>query len=191
MGDSISLDRAFQTDAEMRSRFVDNAFQTNPNISDFSEFQDAMFEAFSSGKGTNVSPFFSDDNLKTLFETPEARAKIEANVGIIEAKQIYAEEGTSFEVIREKRPSREYKHFQHLTSEPFTSAQNKFIEARLKKKQNARQIAMEYNKHFKNEQRTVRQIRSKRYELKRELAKSKIEKKSDYQLMKEESERAI
>jgi hypothetical protein len=80
---------------ELRERFVRKAFEQR-KIQDFPDFQQALFEAFSSDRGERAKKFFGEDEVIELFNSEEAKTHLRQNVTEEEFNKIYGdvEQGT-------------------------------------------------------------------------------------------------
>lgn len=172
---------AKQSILQATDRFVNIAFDENPDISDFGEFKSALFSAFSTPRGRNAQGQFSDDVVIGFFESPEARKKIKDNVSDEEYKKLYGDGDVVFReaiapretitITRVKVQVKRYTTRKGTTAKSYsrgkgikwTPVQRRFIQVRKAKKVSSRNIVKQYNEHFKKEQRTSSSIKTKLY----------------------------
>lgn len=182
-----SMSEYIREDAELRERFVGHAFRENPKISDFGDFSSALFSAFDTEKGRKASKFFSEDELIELFKDSETERRITKNItqkeydemikGIgrtetevqrelpvgkeIKPKQVTAQLiPKQLKVVRHSRKGKAIKGYSRGFRR-WTPAETRFLRVRKLKKVTSKQIALDYNKHFKDSQRSVSSINTK------------------------------
>lgn len=83
--------RYFQEDAEMKARFIQRALDTQRKIEDFGDWKDAIFEAFSTERGSRASSHFDDDDIRFLFEDDKVKKEVASNIGEEEAEKLYSD----------------------------------------------------------------------------------------------------
>ena len=176
-----------QEDSEMRERFVGHAFRENPKISDFGDFGSALFSSFDTQKGRKASKFFNEDELILLFKDSETERRITKNISQKEYNEMIDAIGrTETEVQRELPVGKEIKPKQVTIQlipkqlkvgghsrkgktiksysrgfRKWSPAETRFLRVRKLKKITPKQIALDYNKHFKDSPRSVSSINTK------------------------------
>lgn len=174
-----SLVHYFKEEPEMKERFAKYAIQENPRMSDFGEFVTALDNAFATSKGQVAKRHFTDDVYKELFESRQVRDTIANNVTQEELEQIYSEEksgnvevqkdGTQVvaHIKRDKvgvrSSTRNGKTIRAYTRgyKPFTQSQTRFLKVRKVKGVPKKDIIVQYNQHYKNEQRSSSSLKTK------------------------------
>ncbi len=174
-------------DSEMRERFIGHAFRENSKISDFGDFSSALFSSFDTEKGRKASKFFNDDELILLFKDSETERQITKNISKEEYDAMIKGIGrTETEVQRELPVGKEVKPKQVVALlipktlkvtkhsrkgkaiksysrgfRKWTPAETRFLRVRKKRNVTPKQIALDYNKHFKESPRSVSSINTK------------------------------
>lgn len=163
-------------------RFVKYAFDKNPNIKDFSDFDDAFREAFDTPLGANAK--LDSQDMIALFESSACKERIKNNVSSDEYDSLY---GDGIKVVREpvtkkrvvtivapkvkvssyrtktgkkKNPTRPYEKTKNRM---WGNAEINFIKARKQRKVPTAKIIKEYELHFQKNPRTAKSVRSKVY----------------------------
>ena len=145
------------------ARFIKYAFERNPNIKDFGEFDDAFREAFDTPLGQNSK--LDSEDIIVLFESRECKAKIRENVSDKEYDSLY---GDGVKVVREpatkkrvvtittkkvtvkshKWKGKEIKGATRTTPRKFSNAEINFIKVRKQRKVPTTKIIREYEQHI-------------------------------------------
>lgn len=156
-------------------RLINYAFQENPDIKNFYEFDSAFRKAFGTPLGSNAK-ITAEDMIK-LFETPETQARISQNVTAKEFDDLY---GDGKEV--ERIPEGKKKVITIVIEKPIKSktrsgvAYNKsykrwnnkelnFLKAKKQKKISSTKIISDYNDRFKDSPRTKSSIKTRLYRI--------------------------
>lgn len=165
---------------EMRKRFIGYAFKENPKISNFEEFEKALFEYFDTPTGENASKWFNGDEVDILFNDKETKELIKENVNDEEYKKIYKGEyiivreipkgekikpsqiSIVYKPIKIKRGGKTYYKSKNIK---WNNAQINFLKVRKKRKLTSKQVFHEYNQHFKENPRTEKSVSSKYYSI--------------------------
>lgn len=167
---------------ELRERFINYAFKKNPKISNFEEFESALFKAFDSENGQKASKWFNNDEVNELFNSDEMKEKIKDNVDNEEFKKLYKEENilvreipkgqiikpnqvSTYSVPKTIRIKRGDKIYYKGISKSWSKTEINFLKARRLKKLSVKQVLHEYTEHFKEKERTSDSIKSKYYSL--------------------------
>jgi hypothetical protein len=85
-----SLKEYIEKDAELRERFVEEAFDEG-DISDYPSFENALLNAFDTQRGKNASKKgLDDEDLKALFESNECQARMRQVLNEEQFNETYA-----------------------------------------------------------------------------------------------------
>jgi hypothetical protein len=85
-----SLKDYIEKDADLRERFVEEAFKQG-GVADFPSFESALLNAFDTQRGRNASQKgFDDEDLKTLFESNECQGRMRQVLNEDEFNNAYA-----------------------------------------------------------------------------------------------------
>lgn len=169
MGLTKSFSDAIKQESE---RFVSYAFQFNPKIKDFNDFQESFMQVFSTPNGKNAK--IDSQDLIQLFESPSCKRKISFNVNEKEYDQLYGDgliverESINKKKIIEIRGEKEEikrgdKTYTRIKPKVWTNAESKFIMVRKEKGKKPSEVYKEYNSHFENNPRTKKSLYSKYY----------------------------
>jgi len=158
------------------ARFVKYAFDKNPNIKDFGDFDSAFREAFDSPLGNNAK--IDSEDMIVLFESSECKSRMKDNVSAKEYDSLYGDgnEVDRYVVSKKKietftiqktQKSRTIKGKSYMRTKPklFTPAEMKFIKVRKQKGISKSEIIREYNLHYKDKPRTKSSIGTKYYRI--------------------------
>ena len=172
-----------QSIIEATNRFVNIAFEENPNIEDYGDFKSALISAFNTKRGRNATGQFSDEAVIGFFESEETRRKLRENLTDEEYEKIY---GDGDLVIREaiipkkittittpRIKVKSYTTKRGITPKAYsrgkgvrwTLAQTRFVQTRKQKKISPKQIIREYTEHFKANPRSSSSISTKLYRI--------------------------
>jgi hypothetical protein len=180
-------------DPDLIRRMVTHAFKRNPNISSFPEFQEALFSSDpADNRIERITPILDDFVIKDLFESEECKARVRQNISEEEFTRSY-EVARQQEVIREKpigekvmpkqvmvitipKPikTKSYVKKSGIAVKDYSksyrkwqSSEIKFIKVRkVKEILTPKQVAYQFNEHFKGMERSESSIKTKFYRLK-------------------------
>lgn len=159
---------------EATDRFVQLAFDKNPNIKSPSDFNEALFSAFDSPRGQNATGQFNEEELMHFFNSQECQTRLRENLSEAELQKVEKEvEKGEYEVIRAVPKGERIKPSQvkvvytpkKISVSPYQrsgksiSAYNKgyskwtakevrFLQVRKARKVSPMAIVNEYNRHF-------------------------------------------
>lgn len=176
-----SLTQALHDDPD---RFVRLAFDENSDISDFSEFQEALFSAFDSDRGSHATKWFNDDETIFLFNSTYCRERLREKLSEEEFNEIYGQLGRGELSVEREVPKGQYINPEqvHTVRTPkeiqvypkgglksgktsyfkgqmkWTKSQKMFVRTRVAKGKTPKQITTEYNEHFEKMPRTEASI---------------------------------
>lgn len=178
------------SDKKEANRLSAYALKQNPNMKNFREFEEALKEAFSiDPRGQGALNFINDEESVLLFETKTIQDAIRQNAGdnyadaIADAKNFEVQrkvakgehtKKSDIYLIRSSKPreipshirsGKQIRSYQKGYAK-WTSAQERFIEVRKAKKLTPKQITYEYNRQFKDSQRTASSIKTKTQRIK-------------------------
>lgn len=159
-------------------RFVNYAFQINPRIKDFADFDEAFRQAFDTTNGANAKIDSSD--MITLFESGYCKSKIRDNVSSKEYDKLYGDgikveriptsrrqvvtvTGKKVSVNGYEKKGKKIQPYSKIAPKKYSPAETKFIQARKQKGTSTKQIMKEYEQHFKNNPRTLSSLKTKIY----------------------------
>lgn len=164
-----SFDDAIISDQD---RFCEYALLENPNIQDFSDFQNALYDGLKNSHGE-----ISETTIITLFENQKVKEAIKDNVDSDEYEKLYGNgvlvrrepvgKKQVITIIETKVHIRSYtRKGQPIQSynkgyRKWTTAENLFVQTRVEKKISVSQITQEYNMHFTKSPRTKSSLTSK------------------------------
>jgi len=165
----MTFKELFENHPEEAERMAGYAVKEDPKIHDFSSFVSAWNKKFDTDQGKNAINWMGERELKTLFETNVVQNQIKKNVGEDKYEQIEGET-TDFYVERkvakgEPTKQSDIKVIKTIKYSRWTPAQVTFLKSQRKKKLPMRQIVVNYNQTFKEEQRGHNSIKSEYYKL--------------------------
>lgn len=163
------------------SRFVEIAFKENPNIKDFSDFDDSFRQAFNSSNGANAK--IEAEDIVRLFESSYCKSKMKDNVSDKEYESLYGDgviverqaiskkkvititaKKVSVPTYRTKK-GKVISSYNKTQNRKFTGGEIKFLKVRKQKKISTKNIIRQYEQHFSENPRTISSLRSKVYRL--------------------------
>jgi len=170
-------------------RFVDLAFEENPEIKSPSELKSALFRVFDSPRGNNATGQFNDEEIMYFFNSEECRNKIKENVSEEDFDEMYGEikrgeyevqreipkgvptKSSQVKVIYTKKQISIKTHFRRNKPvvaynkgySKWNKAEIRFLKVRKMKKITPKQTLNEYNAHFKKTQRSSSSVKTKFY----------------------------
>jgi hypothetical protein len=174
-------------DSEQAERLAGYAVKENPNIKNFEDFEQAFLKAFNTSQGDNLINFLNNDENRILFKTKVVQEAIKGNISEEEYDEIKEEtkdihviravpkgEKTKikdFVVINVQRPAKVHSYIKGQRTiksysksySNWSPAQEKYIISQKTKKVPTRQLIANYNKQFKENQRTPSSLKSKIY----------------------------
>jgi len=164
-----SFTELIEKNPEEAERLASYAVKQDPDLHDFPSFEIALKKAFDTDAGRNALSFINDQESKRLFETNVVQNRIKSNVGEEKYEQIEGET-TDFYVERkvakgEPTKQSDIKVIKTIKYSRWTPAQVTFLKSQRKKKLPMRQVVVNYNQTFKEEQRGHNSIKSEYYKL--------------------------
>ena len=161
-------------------RFVRYAFEKNPNIKDFSDFDDAFREAFDTSNGANAK--IDSDDIIVLFESPTCKNRMKENVSKEELDNLYGDGVKVQRVAVSKKKvvtivskkvivkshtwkGRIVKGATRTTPKKFTPAETKFLKVRKQRGVSTTKIIKEFEGHFSKSPRTKSSLSTKIYRI--------------------------
>jgi len=180
-----SLTEEWDKDEKELDRIASYIENEDRNMKDFSDFSDALNNAFNKKFGSNILTSINDIEQKMLFNSSRIRDLIKNNVGEKEYTELYQNLG-NYEVIRrvpkgEKTRVSDLKTIEinkdinakaHFRSgkmvnpysrslNEWTPAQEKYLKSLREKNISNREIVYKYNRQFASNNRTSASIKSK------------------------------
>lgn len=170
-------------DPKERERLGRYAVKENPNISDFSEFEEAFKKAFSgTSQGSGLLSWLNDEESKLIFESDVVQRTITENKGntddldfevqrdvdkgvATKPSQIRVIEVPKKEINVSYEKNNEMIHYTKSKPHKFGIKQIKFLQVRKQKGIPRKEAIKEYNQFFKDEPRSESSITSKFYRL--------------------------
>jgi hypothetical protein len=164
-----SFTELIESDPEEAERLAGYAVKEDPDLHDFPSFETALKKAFNTDAGRNALSFINDQESKRLFETEVVQNTIKNNVGEEKYEQIEGET-TDFYVERkvakgEPTKQSDIKVIKTIRYSRWTPAQKTFIKSQKKKKLPIRQVVVNYNQTFKEDQRNTNSIKGEYYRI--------------------------
>ena len=156
-------------------RLVAYAFQENPNIQTFNEFDDAFRKAFDTPLGSNAK--IDAEDMIRLFESKPCKEKIKQNINAVEFEKLYGDgitvqrepiSKTKVVTITFKKISIKPHTRGGIPIKPYTRGFKRwnqkeiyFLKTQKQKKISPKKIISNYNTRFKDSPRTESSIKTK------------------------------
>jgi hypothetical protein len=165
----MTFKELFENHPEEAERMAGYAVEEDPKIHDFPSFVSAWNKKFDTEQGKNAIDWMGEREMKTLFETKVVQNTIKNNVGEEKYEQIEGET-TDFYVERkvakgEPTKQNDIKVIKTIRYSRWTPAQKTFLKSQKKKKLPIRQVVVNYNQTFKEEQRNTNSIKGEYYRI--------------------------
>lgn len=164
-----SFTELIESDPEEAERLASYAVKEDPDLHDFPSFETALKKAFNTDAGRNALSFINDQESKRLFETEVVQNRIKNNVGEEKYEQI---EGETTDIYIERKVAKgeptkpsDIKVIRIQRFARWTPAQKTFLKSQKKKKLPIRQVVINYNQTFKEDQRNTNSIKSQYYKI--------------------------
>jgi hypothetical protein len=170
-----SLDEAVKEEPD---RFVNYAFEENPDIKDLSDFRNALDKAFDTPRGEGARKNFDETIIVDLFESSACDRRLRENIGDKETDKLMGEvKRGEFELIQDgkakiistPKPFKIGSYTRNgIAVQPYSksykrwnNSEIKFIQVRKAKKLSNKEIIYQYNQHFSKTPRGSSSLKTK------------------------------